>query len=85
MADLQLLKGTFRYEVLGKSNVPAEAESLHKQARQAGGAGDYKRAIALLELASNLALAWPYPIYDMAFTSLLWIGFVTRANIGNPK
>ena len=71
MADLQGLSGAIRYEILGKSNVPAEAESLHKQARQAGGAGDYKKAISLLERASSLAPAWPYPVYDMAFTYLL--------------
>ncbi len=70
-ADLRGLTGTFRYEILGKTNVPAEAESLHKQARQAGGAGDYKKAITLLERASSLAPAWPYPVYDTAFTYLL--------------
>ena len=71
MADLRGLSGTFPYEILGKSNVPAEAESLHQQARQAGEAGDYKKAIALLGRASSLAPAWPYPVYDMAFTYLL--------------
>jgi hypothetical protein len=71
MTDLRGMGGTFQYEILGKSNVPAEAESLHKQARQAGGAGDYKKAITLLERASSLAPAWPYPVYDMAFTYLL--------------
>jgi tetratricopeptide (TPR) repeat protein len=71
MADLQGLTGTFQYEILGRSNVPAEAESLHEQARQAGGAGDYKKAITLLEQASRLAPTWPYPVYDTAFTELL--------------
>jgi tetratricopeptide (TPR) repeat protein len=71
MAELQGMTGTFRYEILGKRNVPAEAESLHTQARQAGGTGDYKKAIALLERASSLAPAWPYPVYDLAFTYLL--------------
>jgi tetratricopeptide (TPR) repeat protein len=71
MADLRGLTGTFQYEILGKINVPAEAESLHKQARQSGGAGEYKKAITLLERASELAPAWPYPVYDMAFTYLL--------------
>ena len=71
MSDLRGLNGTFQYEILGKGKVPVEAESLHKQARQAGGAGDYKKAIALLERASSLAPAWPYPVYDMAFTYLL--------------
>jgi thioredoxin-like negative regulator of GroEL len=70
-ADLRGLTGTFQYQILGEDNVPAEAESLHKQARQAGGAGDYKKAITLLERASNLAPEWPYPVYDMAFTYLL--------------
>jgi tetratricopeptide (TPR) repeat protein len=71
MNELRGLTGTFRYEILGKSNVPAEAESLHKQARQAGESGDYKKAIALLEQASHLAPQWPHPVYDMAFTYLL--------------
>jgi tetratricopeptide (TPR) repeat protein len=72
MADLEGLSGPVQYEILYKSNViPAEAESLHKQARQAGGAGDYKMAIILLERASSLAPEWPYPVYDMAFTYLL--------------
>jgi tetratricopeptide (TPR) repeat protein len=71
MADLRGLTGTFQYEILGKDKVSAEAESLHKQARQAGGSGDYKKAITLLEQASRLAPAWPYPAYDMAFTYLL--------------
>jgi tetratricopeptide (TPR) repeat protein len=70
-ADLRGLSGTVRYEVLGKSNVSAEAEALHQQARQAGQAGDYKKAITALEQASRLAPTWPYPVYDMAFTYLL--------------
>lgn len=71
MDDLRGLTGTFQYEIVGKANVPAEAESLHNQARQAGGAGDYEKAIGLLEQASTLAPEWPYPVYDMAFTYLL--------------
>ena len=63
--------GRIRYEIVGNVNVPAEAESLHKQARQAGGSGDYKEAISLLERAAKLAPDWPYPAYDMAFTYLL--------------
>lgn len=71
MNELQGMTGTFRYEIIGSTNVPAEAESLHKQARQAGGAGDYKKALADLERASKLAPQWPYPVYDMAYTYLL--------------
>jgi tetratricopeptide (TPR) repeat protein/tRNA A-37 threonylcarbamoyl transferase component Bud32 len=62
------LTGRFQYEWPAKYNEPDEAKSLRKQARQAGGAGDYKKAIALLERASNLAPEWPGPIYDMAYT-----------------
>lgn len=71
MDELRGLSGTFQYEVVGASDVPVEANSLHQQARQAGQAGDYKKAIALLEQAAKLAPRWPYPEYDMAFTYLL--------------
>ena len=69
--ELRGVTGTFRYEIVGKSNVPAEAESLHQQGRLTGQSGDYKKAIALLERASDLAPQWPYPTYDMAYTYLL--------------
>lgn len=69
--DLRGATGTFHYEIFGREGVPAEAESLHQQARQAGGAGDYKRALVLLERASQLAPRWPYPVYDMAYTYML--------------
>jgi len=67
--------GNIRYEIIGKDNVPAAAESLHQHAREAGGHGDYKTAIALLEQASELAPAWPYPVYDRAYTHLLMNDF----------
>jgi tetratricopeptide (TPR) repeat protein len=67
--------GTVRYEIIGKGKVPSEAESLHQRAREAGGRGEYKKAIALLELASELAPDWPYPVYDRAFTHLLMNDF----------
>jgi tetratricopeptide (TPR) repeat protein len=71
MDDLRGLSGTFRYEIVGNFNVPTEAQLLHDQARQAGGSGDYKRALTLLQQARDLAPQWPYPVYDMAFTYLL--------------
>jgi tetratricopeptide (TPR) repeat protein len=71
MGELNSATGTFRYEIVGDFNVPAEAKSLHQQAREAGGAGDYKKAIDLLGKASKLAPQWPYPVYDLAFTYLL--------------
>lgn len=69
--ELRGITGTIRYEVVGRFNVPAEAKSLHQQARVAGRSGDYKKAISLLVQASNLAPDWPYPVYDMAFTYLM--------------
>ena len=71
MDDLRGATGTFRYEIIGSSNVPLEAHSLHEKAREAGGQGDYKKSIELLEKASALAPQWPYPIYDRAYTYLL--------------
>jgi tetratricopeptide (TPR) repeat protein len=71
MEDLRGVTGTFRCEAVGKTGVPAEAESLHEQGRQAGAAGDYNKALTLLQRASNLAPRWPHPVYDMAFTFLL--------------
>ena len=71
MNELRGLSGTFSYELVGKSNVPAEAGALHQQARHAGEAGDYPKALALLDRASALAPQWPYPVYDKAFTYLL--------------
>jgi len=63
--------GKVQYEVIGKRTVPQAAESLHQQAREAGAHGDYKKAVALLERACELAPEWPYPIYDRAYTHLL--------------
>ena len=39
LEELRDVTGTFRYEIIGNTNVPAEAESLHKKARQAGWSG----------------------------------------------
>jgi tetratricopeptide (TPR) repeat protein len=63
--------GTVRYEIIGTGKVSSAAESLHQQAREAGGRGEYEKAIALLEQASELAPEWPYPVYDRAYTHLL--------------
>jgi len=67
--------GNVRYEIIGTRAVPAAAELLHQQAREAGGHGDYKKAIALLERAAELAPEWPYPVYDRAYTHLLMNDF----------
>ena len=73
--DLEKASGPIKYEILGDEDVPAEARSLHERGRQAGGAGDYDKAVALLTQASKLAPRWPYPIYDRAFTYLLMKNF----------
>jgi hypothetical protein len=52
-------------------SIPAAAQSLHQQARQAGAAGRYEEALAHLTRAAELAPRWPYPVYDRAFTHLL--------------
>jgi tetratricopeptide (TPR) repeat protein len=52
-------------------DIPAEAQLLHQQGRQAGAAREYDKALVLLKRASRLAPKWPYPIYDMAYTFLL--------------
>jgi tetratricopeptide (TPR) repeat protein len=71
MEELRGVTGRMRWETIGKQDVPAEAELLHEQGRQAGAAGEYNKALALLQRASNLAPKWPYPVYDMAYTFLL--------------
>ena len=69
--DLKGVSGKVRWEVIGAGAVPAEASRLHTEAREAGGRGDYPRALNLLEQAHRLAPDWPYPVYDTAFTYLL--------------
>lgn len=71
IANLEGLTSDIRYEIIGKVGVSAEAESLHEKARKASESRDYTRSISLLEKASSLSPAWPYPVYDMAFTYLL--------------
>ena len=73
--QLESAKGPINYEIFGDEAVPPEARSLHERGRQAGGAGDYKEALELLTSAAKLAPAWPYPIYDRAFTYLLMKDF----------
>ena len=45
--------GTVRYEIIGKGSVPIAAEALHQQAREAGGRGEHKKAIELLQRDRN--------------------------------
>jgi len=75
LGELKDVTGTFRYEIVGSAEVPAEAKALHQRAREAGGRGDYQVAITLLTAASKLAPKWPYPVYDRAYTHLLMKDF----------
>jgi tetratricopeptide (TPR) repeat protein len=69
--DLSGYTGRVRWEVVGARDVPEQAKLLHQEAREAGGRGDYARALDVLEQARDLAPQWPYPVYDAAFTYLL--------------
>jgi hypothetical protein len=63
--------GPVRWDLIGASHVPAEAQALHERGRLAGSSGEYEHAVALFTEACELAPAWPYPVYDRAFTRLL--------------
>lgn len=69
--DLKGSGGPVRWEIIGGDAVPAEAARLRARARDAGANGDYFRALDLLDEAQALAPAWPYPVYDAAYTYLL--------------
>ena len=53
--ELESAGGPIKYAILGDEDVSADARSLHERGRQAGGSGDYKKAVALLTQASKLA------------------------------
>lgn len=69
--DLEGVSGKIGWEMTGARVIPAEASRLHAEGREAGGRGDYPRALDLLDQAHRLAPDWPYPVYDAAFTYLL--------------
>jgi tetratricopeptide (TPR) repeat protein len=61
----------FDWEVVGSQSVSERARELHAAGRQEGQKGNYVRALELFKQASEEAPAWPYPVYDAAFTYLL--------------
>jgi len=69
--DLADVSGEVNWSVVGSNTVPPNAKELHAQAQQEGSAGNYKKALDLLAQAHKLAPAWPYPLYDTAYTYLL--------------
>jgi tetratricopeptide (TPR) repeat protein len=62
--------GKVPWEKVGGSNIPAEAISLHEKGRAAGSRGDLKASVDLFTRAAALAPAWPYPVYDRAYSHL---------------
>ncbi|MFW9779522.1 MAG: tetratricopeptide repeat protein [Candidatus Heimdallarchaeota archaeon] len=73
--DLRNITGRVDYEIIGIENVSQRAKGLHQQARVYGQSGNYSKAIELLEEAHREAPKWPYPLYDLAFTYLLYEDF----------
>lgn len=71
LADLAGVTGSYNWEILEDKNIPAEAISLHQEARGLGGQGKYDEGIQKLEAAHKIAPNWAYPVYDMAYTYLL--------------
>jgi tetratricopeptide (TPR) repeat protein len=69
--DLEGYAGRVRWEVIGDNDVPPQARRFHEAGREAGGRGDYARALDLFDQAWDLAPDWPYPAYDAAFTYVL--------------
>lgn len=69
--DLKGFTGQVQWEIIGRENIPHQAEKLHQAGREAGQNGDYDKALQLLSQATELAPTWPYPVYDAAFTYLL--------------
>lgn len=48
-----------------------DAQTLHQQGREAGEQGDLALALQFFQKAHEADPAWPYPLYDIAFTYLL--------------
>jgi tetratricopeptide (TPR) repeat protein len=63
--------GHVRWEIQEVGQVNPEAKRLHVEGRAAGQRGEIDAAIALFTQAAVLDPAWPYPIYDRAFSHLL--------------
>lgn len=61
----------FDWAVVGSENISERARELHDAGREEGKKGNYARALELFKQASDEAPAWPYPVYDAAFTCLL--------------
>lgn len=76
-SDLAEANGNFTWELASTTPVGEEAKKEHALGRAAGQRGDYRTALAHFAAASKIAPAWPYPVYDAAFTFLLQKEFDT--------
>lgn len=66
--DLKTATGRVDWSLVGGEHVPEAAAVLFDKGREAGGSGDYAKAIGLLGKAHDAAPTWPYPLYELAFT-----------------
>ena len=83
VADLRGLTGTFQYEILGKSNVPAEAESLHmfvEGVREAAESGRFST-----DALEVYAAAWFRPAFFASLgTAVLLAGVAINTWAAGP-
>jgi tetratricopeptide (TPR) repeat protein len=70
-ADLQNVTGSVEWEIGDDEKIPEEARALHEEGRAFGQKGEFVKAAAALERASQVAPDWPHPVYDLAYTRLL--------------
>lgn len=70
-SDIASATEKFDWAVVGSENISDRARELHSAGRDQGQKGNYARALELFKQASDEAPAWPYPVYDAAFTYLL--------------
>jgi tetratricopeptide (TPR) repeat protein len=67
-SDLQAATGRVDWSLVGGDHVPDAAAALFDQAREAGEKGDYAKAVELFGKTHDAAPAWPYPLYELAYT-----------------
>jgi tetratricopeptide (TPR) repeat protein len=70
-SDIATATEKFDWAAIGSENISERARELHTAGRAEGQKGNYVRALELFKQASEEAPAWPYPVYDAAFTYLL--------------
>ena len=66
--DLKTATGRVDWSLVGNDNVSDAAAALFDKGREAGGKGDYAKAIEFLGKAHDAAPTWPYPLYELAYT-----------------